>query len=64
MKNFSIVLAVVGGAIAGATVALLFAPQKGEDLRAQIKDVLKKKGLCCCDSQMDTILEKMTVTDA
>lgn len=37
--------AFLGGAAVGAAVALLLAPQKGEDLRAQIKSILKKYGV-------------------
>lgn len=33
----------MGGAIVGAGAAVLFAPEKGEDLRRRIKDVLRKK---------------------
>lgn len=43
MKNFNIILAVIGGAIAGATVGLLLAPNKGVDTREQIKDFIKEK---------------------
>ena len=34
MKALNIVLAVIGGAVAGATVGLLLAPAKGEKTRA------------------------------
>ena len=37
------VLAFIGGAIAGAAVALLFAPKKGGDLRNDIKDYVEKE---------------------
>lgn len=37
------VLAFIGGAIAGAAVALLFAPKKGDDLRNDIKDYVEKE---------------------
>ncbi len=33
------------GALAGATAALLFAPKKGEDLRADIREILIRKGI-------------------
>lgn len=37
--------AFLGGAIAGAGLALLFAPEKGEDLREQIKNALRRYGV-------------------
>ncbi|MDE6282378.1 MAG: YtxH domain-containing protein [Muribaculaceae bacterium] len=48
MKATNIIAAFLGGAIVGAGAALLFAPEKGEDLRAQIKSLLKKYGVCKC----------------
>lgn len=57
----NILYAFIGGALVGAGTALLFSPEKGEDLRAYIKDLLKKKGICNCDSHVDEIVEKMTI---
>lgn len=53
MKATTLVAAFLGGAIAGAAAALLFAPEKGEDLRAQIKSLLMKYGVCKCSRKKE-----------
>ena len=58
-RRLNLILMFAGGVVAGAGVALLFAPQKGEDLRAQIKEMLKKKGLCNCDSRVEEIVDEL-----
>ena len=59
MKATTLIAAFLGGAIAGAGAALLFAPEKGEDLRKQIHDLLKKYGICKCsrEEELDTFVE-------
>ncbi|MBR1492142.1 MAG: YtxH domain-containing protein [Bacteroidaceae bacterium] len=43
--GFALAAAFVGGAIAGVAIGLLFAPEKGEDQRAKIKEALEKRGI-------------------
>lgn len=59
MKQFSIIMAVLGGALAGATVGLLFAPEKGADMRAKIVDLLREKGVKLRGDKMDELAAKI-----
>lgn len=60
MNATSVIAAFLGGAIVGAGAALLFAPEKGEDVRARIREILRKKGICCCDDEIDALVEQLT----
>lgn len=59
MKNLDIVLAVVGGALVGASLGLLFAPKKGEDLRDEIAAYLKSKGIALKKQKLDKLVEEL-----
>lgn len=59
MKGLNIALAVVAGAVAGAAVGLLFAPQKGSDTRAQIKDYLRSKGIKLKRNELEEIVDEI-----
>lgn len=60
MNASAIIAAFLGGAIVGAGTAILFAPEKGEEVRARIKEILRKKGICCCDNEIDALVEQLT----
>lgn len=59
MKPIHLVCAVIGGAIAGAAVGLLLAPEKGSDTRKKIAAALKNKGICLKKSQMDELVDEI-----
>ena len=51
MRSLNLLYAFLGGAIVGAGAALLFAPEKGDELRGENKALLKKYGICKCTKQ-------------
>lgn len=53
MCNKGLIFAFLGGAVVGAGAALLFAPQKGEDLRDQIKMLCRKYGIYKTKAEAD-----------
>lgn len=59
MKPLNIILAVIGGAVAGAAVGLLLAPEKGEDTRKKIACYLKEKGVCLKGDKMNKLVSEI-----
>ncbi|MCM1451531.1 MAG: YtxH domain-containing protein [Clostridium sp.] len=53
-----ILAAFLGGAIAGAGLALLFAPEKGEELRSQVRNILRRYGVLDSPTE-DEIVEQI-----
>lgn len=59
MKALTIISAFLGGAIVGCASALLFAPEKGADIRQKICDLLKKKGIKISDKEVDALVAEL-----
>jgi len=59
MKPIHVILAVLCGAIAGAAVGVLLAPEKGVDTRTKVLAYLKEKGLKLKKNQVDELVEEI-----
>ncbi len=60
MKNIGILYAFLGGAVVGCAAALLFAPEKGSELRARIKNLLKAKGIDFTDDEVQELVDQIS----
>jgi len=60
MKGLGVLYAFLGGAIVGCAAALLFAPEKGENMRARIKEILKKKGIDLSDDDVEDLVDSIS----
>ena len=59
MKALNILYAFLGGALVGCGAALLFAPEKGEDLRNRICDLVRRKGIKISDAEVDALVAEL-----
>jgi gas vesicle protein len=59
MKSLSVLAAFLGGAIAGAALGILFAPEKGTDTREKIAEILKKRGIKLGKKEMSELVDEI-----
>ena len=59
MKGLNVLAAFLGGAAVGATLGILFAPEKGEDTRAKIAYILRKKGIRLSRNEMENLVDEI-----
>ena len=60
MRGLSLLYAFLGGALVGASAAILFAPEKGSDLRSRIKEMLKKNGIDFSDDEVEQLVKQIS----
>ncbi|MBR6031815.1 MAG: YtxH domain-containing protein [Bacteroidaceae bacterium] len=59
MKALDFMVAFVGGAVVGAACGLLFAPEKGSDLREKIAEALRKRGIKLNRKEMSDLVDEI-----
>ncbi|MDY4615625.1 MAG: YtxH domain-containing protein [Bacteroidaceae bacterium] len=59
MKALNFVIGFISGAAIGATCGLLFAPEKGSDLREKIAEALRKRGIRLNRQEMADLVDEI-----
>lgn len=59
MKAMNFVIGFISGAAIGATCGLLFAPERGSDLREKIAEALRKRGIRLNRQEMANLVDEI-----
>lgn len=57
MKGLSILAAFLGGAAVGVACGILFAPEKGEDMRSRIAEAIRKRGIKLNGKELESLVD-------
>ena len=57
MKGLRILSAFLGGAAVGAACGILFAPEKGENMRTRIADAIRKRGIKLNGKELESLVD-------
>lgn len=55
--------AFIGGALMGFAAAVLFAPQRGEDLRRRLKEKLSQHSVILSDAEVEELIARLEADD-
>ena len=59
MKGLNVLAAFLVGAAVVAALVILFAPEKGEDTRNKIAEILRKKGIKLNRNEMENLVDEI-----
>ena len=59
LKGLNLLFAFLGGAAVGAVAGILFAPEKGSDMRARICKMLHDKGIHLKKEEMEQLVDQI-----
>lgn len=57
MRGIGMFAAVLGGAVIGAACGMLFAPEKGSDLRAKIAEAIRNRSIKLNKKEMESLVD-------
>lgn len=59
MRAFNYFVAFLGGAAVGVACGLLFAPEKGSEMREKIAEALRKRGIKLNRKEMENLVDEI-----